>query len=94
MQNQKSSEKVLDITKNITIEEDVVTKDDKEQTDLKGLNQKDVESIVKLRKCKTSRAAMALRENNNDLFEAILSLTPGADSAYDYMDLRRKQRSE
>ncbi|OEH80592.1 NAC domain-containing protein [Cyclospora cayetanensis] len=46
-----------------------------EEVDMEGVDPKDVELIVSQLRCSKSEAAKALRENNNDLVEAILHIT-------------------
>jgi len=43
-----------------------------------GLSAADIEAIMELRSCTRRRAAVALRENGNDVVNAIMALTPGA----------------
>lgn len=48
---------------------------DTEEVDMEGVNPRDVQLIVSQLRCTRAEATKALRENDNDIVEAILQIT-------------------
>jgi len=48
-----------------------------DQVDETGLVKNEVDSIVEIRQCRRSEAVKAMRDNQGDVINAIMSLTPG-----------------
>ena len=53
----------------------VVQEEDDENVDTTGLEESDIQMVMDQAKCSKARAVKALRDNNNDMVTAVMSLT-------------------